>query len=220
MLWQKSWWETRWGFLTILGLTLLLVALTHPWDPLDPARWALRLQQWAPPQQGESGWEEKRRFLTLLSGWPGYAWMTWFRLLAFFWPFCSVMITTALVKSSCVPIGAPLSAAALFTVSLPVSRRKALLTLAAVLAIEMTLIALVPSLMYAITIRSTGRWVPVGSTVMYALLLALGGMVFVAFTFLLIAIFNSQWKAVVIGISTVFFISILNHAFGIMGFHV
>jgi hypothetical protein len=201
MLWQKSWWETRRGFFTILGLMILWGALNHPWDLPDLTRWALWLQrQGLSLQQGESEWSEKGRFLILLNGWPGYVWLKWFRPLVFFWPFYSIMMTTALIKSP----SAPPRAAVLFTGSLPISRRKALLTLTAVLAIEIILLTLAPSLIYAIVIRSSGRWVPIGSTVIYALLLALGGMVFVAFTFLLIAVFNSQWKAMAIGFFAVY----------------
>ncbi|MGH9769197.1 MAG: hypothetical protein ACREAB_17355 [Blastocatellia bacterium] len=203
MLWQKSWWETRWRLLTILGLILLNIVVSHSWTLLTLTDWAAAVQRWWPqPQQGESGWGEKRQFLTLLSSWPGYVWWLSYPLLMA-WPICAAIITTALIKSS-YPLAGASGAAALYTVSLPVSRRRTLLTLAAVLASEMILLALVPSLMYAITIRLAGRWVPVGSTVIYALLLALGGMVFAAFAFLMMVILNNQWKVIAIGIFAVY----------------
>lgn len=204
MLWQKSWWETRWRFLTILGLTLLLIFSSHSWTLPRLTDWVAAAQRWWPlPQQGESAWDEKRRVLSLIITWPGYVWWMLFRPLLATWPVYAVIITTALIKTLC-PLAGASGATALFTVSLPVSRRKALLMSAAVVAIEMILVALVPPLIYSIAIRLTDRWFPLGSTVIYALLLALGGMVFVALTFLLMVIFNSQWKVIAIGISTVF----------------
>jgi len=139
MLWQKSWWETRWIFLTILGtmLLLLLVASIPPWEQPDLTRWAAWVQMTAQMQQDGSGWGEKKRFLTLLSGWPGYVWWKWFNGLMVSWPLYAMAMTVALSRSSCPRIGAP-GAAIRFTFSLPVSRRKALLTQAAFVAIEMS----------------------------------------------------------------------------------
>jgi putative exporter of polyketide antibiotics len=63
------------------------------------------------------------------------------------------------------------------------------------------LVALVPSLMFPIISRLIGGELTFGSTVVYALLLSLGGMVFPAFAFLLMAVFNNQWKALTVGIA-------------------
>jgi hypothetical protein len=76
-----------------------------------------------------------------------------------------------------------------------------LLTHAALVAVEMVLIALVPSLMFPIFSYLTGADVSFGSAVIHALLLSLGGMVFISLTFLLTAVFNNQWKVLVIGIA-------------------
>jgi hypothetical protein len=115
------------------------------------------------------------------------------------WPLIATMITAALSQSSCSQTGAS-GAAVRFTFSLKVSRRKALLTQAAFVAIGMSLSVLAPSLIYPIAIRLTGRWFPFGSTVIYALLLALGGVVFIAFAFLMMVIFNNQWIVMAIGV--------------------
>jgi len=68
----------------------------------------------------------------------------------------------------------------------------------------MVLVTLAPSLMFPIVSRLIGGEVPFGSTVVYALLLSLGGMVFPAFTFLLTAVFNNQYIVMTIGITVVF----------------
>jgi ABC-2 type transport system permease protein len=195
MLWQKSWWETRWGFLLFIVTTLLFVV----WRPLE-AEWVSSFQERAP------AWgEDLRRLLPLLSSHQGYVWSYWFKLaLLGMWPMYAVAQGVTLGSASCPWMAGGLGAAGLFTYSLPVSRRRVLLTHATLVAVEMVLVALAPSLMFPIVSHLTGGDVPYGSTVIYALLLSLGGMVFPAFTFLLTAVFNNQWKVLVIGIAVVF----------------
>jgi len=192
MLWQKSWWETRWGFLFYTGVTLLFVFLR----PLE-AQWVSSLQERA------SSWgEDSRLLLPLLSSHQGYVWSYWFRMsLLGMWPMYAVAQGVTLGSASCPWMAGGHGAAGLFTYSLPVSRRRVLLTQAALVAIEMVLIALVPSLMFPIVSYLTGADVDFGSAVIHALLLSLGGMVFISLTFLLTAVFNDQWKVLVIGIS-------------------
>jgi hypothetical protein len=67
----------------------------------------------------------------------------------------------------------------------------------------MAFVALVPSLMFPIALRLIGADVSFVSTVVHALLLTLGGMVFISLTFLLTVVFNSQIKAMAIGIAIV-----------------
>jgi hypothetical protein len=67
----------------------------------------------------------------------------------------------------------------------------------------MAFVALVPSLMFPIALRLIGADVSFVSTVVHALLLTLGGMVLISLTFLLTVVFNSQIKAMVIGIAIV-----------------
>jgi hypothetical protein len=97
-----------------------------------------------------------------------------------------------------------LGAAGLFTFSLPVSRRRVLLTHASLVAVEMALVALAPSLLFPLAFRLIGADVSFGSTVVHALLFTLGGTVFISLTFLLTAVFNSQFKAIAIGFAVVF----------------
>jgi len=195
MLWQKSWWETRWGFLVFIVGTLLFVV----WRPLE-AQWVSSFQERAP------AWgEDWRRLLPLLSSHQGYVWSYWFKLtLLIMWPMCAVAQGVTLGSASCPWMAGGHGAAGLFTYSLPVSRRRVLLTHAALVAVELVLVALAPSLMFPIVSHLTGGDVPFGSTGIYALLLSLGGMVFPAFTFLLTAVFDNQWKVLVIGIAVVF----------------
>jgi hypothetical protein len=178
----------------------LLFVIWRPLEQADLAQWVSSLQERAP-----SWSEDSRRLLPLLSGYQGYVWSYWFKLsLLIMWPMYAVAQGATLGAASCPWMAGGAGAAGLFTFSLPVSRRRVLLTHAALVAVEMVLIALVPSLVFPIVSRLIGGEVPFGSTVVYALLLSLGGMVFPAFSFLLTAIFSIQWKVLVIGIAVSF----------------
>lgn len=197
MLWQKSWWETRWGFLTFVGVALLFAAWRLPLEKADLAKWVSELQpRWS---------EDSRRLLPLLNSYQGYVWSYWFKLaLLIMWPMYAVTQGATLGAASCPWMAGGAGAAGLFTFSLPVSRRRVLLTHAALVAVEMVLVALVPSLIFPIVSLLTGGEVPFGNTLVYALLLSLGGMVFPAFSFLLTAVFNNQLKVMTIGIAVIF----------------
>src|SRR5262249_14698976 len=143
--------------------------------------------------------QDETQFLALLSAWPGYVWWNWFQSLMVTWP----LIAMTMIQTSCQRAGTP-GAAIRFTLSLPVSRRKALLTQAAFVSIVMSLCALVPSLIYPIMIRLTGGWFPLRSAVIYSLLLALGGMVFIAFACLMMVIFNNHRIVMALGVLAVF----------------
>src|SRR5262245_1363205 len=200
MLWQKSWWETRLGLLAFMGVLLLFAVWRQPWGEASLAQWVSSLQERA------SNWsEDSRSLLPLLSSYQGYVWLFWFKLmLLIMWPSFAVSMGVTLVASSCPWMAGGQGLAGLFTFSLPVSRRRVLLTHAVLVAVEMVLVALVSSLVFPIASRLIGGEVPFGSTVIYALLLSLGGMVFPAFSFLLTAVFNNLWKVLAIGMAVSF----------------
>jgi len=200
MLWRKSWWETRLGLLAFMGVLLLFAAWRQPWGDAALTQWISSLQERAP------NWgEDSRRLLPLLSSYQGYVWLFWFKLmLLLMWSSFAIAMGVTLVAASCPWMAGGYGAAGLFTYSLPVSRRRVLLTHVAFVAVELVVVALVPSLMFPIVSRLIGGEVTFGSTVVYALLLSLGGMVFPAFSFLLTAVFNNQWIVLTIGIAVVF----------------
>ena len=195
MLWRKSWLETRLLVLVFTGTALLFVVLS----PLG-TQWVSSLQEGAPTWS-----EDSRRLLPLLGSYQGNVWLYWFKL-AFpvIWSLYAVAQGMMLVVASCPWMAGGSGAAGLFTFSLPVSRRRVLLTHAALVGVELLLLALAPSLMFPIVSHLTGGDVSFGSTVVYALLLSLGGMVFPALSFLLMVVSNNQWKVVWIGNPVVF----------------
>jgi hypothetical protein len=195
MLWRKSWLETRLMVQVFMGTALFFIA----W-PSMKAHWVSALLEGAPTWS-----EDSRRLLPLLSSPQGNVWLYWFKfVLLFIWPMYAVAQGTTLAAASCPWMAGGLSAAGLFTFSLPVSRRRVLLTHAALVAVEVALVALAPSLMFPIVSRLTGGDGTFESTVVYALLLSLGGMIFPAFSFLLTTVFNNHWKVIATGFAVVF----------------
>jgi hypothetical protein len=183
-----------------MGVILLFAVWRLPLGHADLAQWFSSLQEREPIRS-----EDSRSLLPLLNSYQGYVWYNWYKLLMLMmWPTFAVTMGATLVAASCPWVtGAP-GAAGLFTFSLPVSRRRVLLTHAALVTVEMMLVALVPSLMFPLAFRLIGADVAFGSAVIHALLLTLGGTVFISLTFLLTAVFNNQLKAVVIGIVIAF----------------
>jgi hypothetical protein len=180
-----------------MGTVLLFALWRQPWEHADLAQWTSSLQERAPRWS-----EDSRRLLPLLSSYYGYVWSYWFKLiLLIMWSVYAVTLGATLIATSCPWMGGSLGAAGLFTFSLPVSRRRVLLTHAVSVAVEMVLIAVAPTLIFSIAAHSTGGRFPFGSAIVHALLLSLGGMVFISLTFLLTAVFNSQLKVMTIGIA-------------------
>jgi ABC-2 type transport system permease protein len=203
MLWKKSWWETRWPFLIFLAIVFLAYFLmfAHGYDASD---WIARLQRSA--SLGES---ERHA----LNNYQGHTWALWFKL--FFnilWAdFAVVLGAACLVTAFPWP---PSQGAGSFTFSLPVSRRKVLLSQAAVGFGEMFLIALIPSLFLPLVARFQGQWFSWSDALIYALLMIFGGAVFFFFSFLLTVILGNWLAAFVMAESLVIALFLHSLPFG------
>src|SRR5262245_38799564 len=157
MIWKKGWWETRWLFLIGLGAFLLAYGLTFGGD-YDAANWTARLQRSANLSETER---------QALNNYQAQTWALWFKmLLNFIWPYYAVFVGTACLIAACRRTSSH-SAAELFTFSLPVSRRKVLLSQAGVGFSEMILVALLPSLFLPIIARFHGQWFLWSDTMIY-----------------------------------------------------
>lgn len=199
MLWKKGWWETRWLFLIGLVAIFLAYGLTFGWGDYDPAHWAARLQRSASLSESER---------QALNNYQGQIWALWFKwLLIFVWADFAVIMGAACLMTAC-PWMPSQSASRLFTFSLPVSRRKVLLSQAAVGFGEMFLAALLPSLLLPIIARFHGQWFSWSDTLIYTLLIIFGGAVFFSFAFLLTVILGN-WIAALVVVEAVLFALIL-----------
>lgn len=195
MLWKKSWWETRWLFLIGLAAIFLAYGLTFGWGDYDAASWAARLQR------GASLSESERQ---ALNNYQGRTWAIWFKLLLnFVWVDYAVIMGAFCLMTAC-PWALSQGAAGVFTFSLPVSRRKVLLSQAAVGFGEVVLAALLPSLLLPIVARFDGQLFSWNDTLIFALLMIFGGAVFFCFSFLLTVILSNYLVAFLLVEAVVF----------------
>ena len=195
MLWKKSWWETRWLFLIGLASIFLVYGMTFGGGDYDAARWAARLQR-------STNLSESER--QALNSYQGQTWALWFKLLlSFIWADFAVIIGAICLMTAC-PWTPSQGASGLLTFSLPVSRRKVLLSQAAVGFGEMFLFALIPSLLLPVIARFHGQWFSWGDTLIYTLLMIFGGAIFFFFAFLLAMILGNWFTAFVFGEAVVF----------------
>ncbi|HET8676219.1 MAG TPA: ABC transporter permease subunit, partial [Blastocatellia bacterium] len=96
---------------------------------------------------------------------------------------------------------------ALFTLSLPVTRRRMLAVRAATGAIELALLALVPSLLIPLFSLVIGESYSPAKIIIYVLMTIIGGAVFFALSILLSTIFSDQVKPIIIGIAVAFILT-------------
>jgi len=195
MLWKKGWWETRWLFLIGLVAIFLAYGLAFGWGDYDAARWAARLQRSVSLSESER---------QALNNYQGQTWALWYKqLLNFIWADFAVVMGAVCLMTAC-PWMPSQGAAGLFTFSLPVSRRKVLLSQAAVGFGEMFLFALIPSLLLPVIARFNGQWFSWGDTLIYTLLMIFGGAVFFCFAFLLTVIVGNYLVAFILVEAVVF----------------
>lgn len=199
MLWYKAWRETRWRF--FIGLLLLcascaVVVLTQPMVaglPLGDM-----------PSLNESLRELVREALALMTTYPGYVWSQWFgKNLLQLWMFFAVIIGVGGIVAE----GA--RGSALWTLSLPVTRRRLFGVRAGVGALELLALALVPSLLIPLLSRFIGKSYPVGDILVHSLLMFVGGLSVYCLALLLSSVFAEQLKAIIIGVVLVFGVSLL-----------
>jgi len=200
MLWKKTWWETRLLLLIFLA-TLFLFSFVMFGGAYDAADWAARLQRIASLSESER---------QAMNNYQGHIWALWFKMFfSFFWACYAGAMGAACLMTAC-PWMPFQKAAGLFTFSLPISRRKVLLSQAAVSFGEMSLAALLPTLLLQIITRFHGQWFSWTDTLIYTLLAMFGGAVLFCLAFLLTVIFSNYlvvfmlMEAVLIALSVSF----------------
>jgi hypothetical protein len=183
MLWYKSWLETRWRFL--IGLVLLFGSaatsvMTYP-RVLELLPMASTVDM-----GGELG-RQVRESVELSRSFRGYVWAQWFRQnLGQLWTLFAVLLGTGGLLAQ--------SSGTLFTLSLPLSRRRIAGVRAATGLTELLALAVVPSLLIPLLAPSIGRSYAVGDALVHGACLFVAGSVFFALTFLLSTVFNDVWR--------------------------
>lgn len=198
MLWHKSWLETRWRFL--IGLAVLLctaagIVLSYPR--------VKELIALVPSPGGELA-REIRAAAELSRDYRGYVWSQWFgRNLLHIWTLLAVLLGTGgLVTQSA-------RGGALFTLSLPVSRRRLVAIRAGTGLVELAALALVPTLLLPALSPAVGEHYAIGDALIHAGCLFVAGSVLFSLTTLLSTVFSDVWRppllvllaAVILGLS-------------------
>jgi hypothetical protein len=203
MLWYKTWLETRWRFL--IGLLVLLcsaagVVLQYPM--------VVKLMGQMPPveMKGEIG-RRIQEAVELSRQYRGFVWSHGFRQnLVQIGTLFAVLLGTGgvLLQSS--------GSGTLFTLSLPVSRRRVLGGRVAAGLGQRLLLALIPALLVPLLSPFVGERYDVASALAHALCLFVAGAVFFSLAVLLSTLFGDLWRpllvallvAVVIGVAEQF----------------
>jgi ABC-type transport system involved in multi-copper enzyme maturation permease subunit len=181
----KAWRESRNRFFASLGLLSVLVGYSVLSGPLFLEGMAINR-----PDEPLS--------------YSGYIWVSLFDFyLQGFWIACAFILGLGGLWRERALGTSP------FTLSLPVTRKDLVFIRAAVAIVEAFAIAVVPCLLMPLFSWATGNHYSLSQSIMFALLLAAGGLVFVGLSVLLSSIFEGEYTAFIIGmcaIATAFFL--------------
>jgi ABC-2 type transport system permease protein len=196
MLWYKSWLETRWRFL--IGLAVLLcsaagAALSYPQ--------VQKLLPQVPANLDGLLGAKIREAAELARSFRGYVWSSWFRQnLTQAASLFAVLLGTASFLS--------LEGGALFTLSLPVSRRRLIGVRAATGLAELFALVFVPSLFIPLLAPSIGERYALGSALIHSACLFIAVSVFFGLALLLSTVFGDVWRPLLIALAVAFALAI------------
>jgi ABC-2 type transport system permease protein len=197
MLWYKAWLETRWRFVTglVLGAGFAaLVVLAYP------TLGSLQVDVSQVPGPFRRMAEEG---LALVKDYDGYVWSQWFgKNLLNVWTFFAVLVGVGGVVTE------TSRGTALWTLALPATRARLLGVRAAVGALELLALALVPSLLIPALSPVIGKTYPLASALIYAATAFAGGLAFYGLSLLLSTVFADQLKPVIVGLGVAFGLSL------------
>src|SRR3989441_5282004 len=185
MLWYKSWLETRWQFLIGLVVLMLSAAGTVIAYPK-----VMKLMPMVPTidVSGELG-RRIREAAELPRSYRGYVWSQ---------SFGQNLTQMATLFAALLGSGSPLSqgsrGAALFTLSLPVSRNRLLTVRAAANLTELLALAVAPSLLLTLLSPAIGQSYSIKDALAHSVCLFMAGTVFFSLAFLLSTVFSDVWR--------------------------
>ena len=192
MLWHKAWLDTRWRFLIGLGLltcTVLANVLSYASVPE-----LLELAAHADPKGALA--REINETVRLSGSFHGFVWDQVVRHnLQYLWTLFAALLGA----------DGPLSRrrGALFTLSLPVSRRRLFTVRAASGLLELSALALIPMLVVPLAAPAVGQTYPLADALVHGASIALGGAVFYCLALLLSTVFEDRWRPMVITLALV-----------------
>jgi len=187
MLWYKVWRDTRWRFLIGLGIltgTALANVLAYP-----SVHGLLAVGLVVDPDDllaHEINWVAQ-----VSSSFRGYVWVQLVRQNLFYlWTIFAVLLGAE----------GPFSqrTGAIFTLSLPVSRRRVFAVRAATDLGELCVLALVPMLLIPLAAPAVGHTYALADSLVHGFQILMGGAVFYCLALLLATIFEDRWRPIII----------------------
>ncbi len=186
MLWRKSWLDSRWPFLIGGGVLAMLscgtvfdyprvARLLPTLGPVDPSAPLARFIQDA---------------IDLERTYRGFVWHQWFRQnLVQTWTFVAILLGSS---------GVVATGGALFSLSLPVSRRRLFGVRVLTAFIELFVLALVPSLLIPLLSPLVGQRFGLLDIVVCGSCLFVAGAVFYSLAIYLSTVFTDVWRPLAI----------------------
>jgi hypothetical protein len=187
MLWHKAWIDTRWRFLIGLGVLICTVlgnALAFP-----SAHGILEVALKAGPAGRLA--DEIERITQLWGSFRGFIWVQVIRHnLSGLWIIFAVLLGADGLLAR--------RKGAIFTLALPVSRRRLFSVRAATDLAELLLLALIPMLVIPLAAPIVGQTYGLADALVHGLSIFLGGAVFYGLARLLAVFFGDRWRPIVI----------------------
>ena len=204
MLWYKSWLDTRWRFL--IGFFILLVmACGTLFDYLA----TMKLMPLAKSIDVSS--ELGRRLketIEIEREFRGFVWVQWFRQnLSQVGTLFAILIGSGGLLSRT-------SGAALFTLSLPVTRRELLGSRAATGLAELLALAVVPSLVIPLAAPAVGQSYSLADSLVHGGCMFAAAAVFFSLAVLLSTMFDDLWRPLLIACAVAFVIATIELVLG------
>jgi hypothetical protein len=183
MLWQKSWFDTRWRFLVGLGLLLATACGTlYTFDAfknLLPTIGAANVPDGPLTAAIEEAVQIQRTF-------RGFIWYQWFK---------GNLMSLGVLFAALLGTGSPLTGrGVLFALALPISRTHWFAARATLGLAELAALVVVPSLVLPLAAPLVGEQYALGDALVHSLCAFIVGTVFFAFAALLSTIFSDLWR--------------------------
>jgi len=205
MLWQKAWLETRWRFISAL-LILTVVAGSNVYDYLAAERLMPQLHATTttPAVEATGLAGVIREAIEIQKDFRGFIWYQSFRQnLTQMGVFFAILLGCGglLSESS--------KGSALFTLSLPVTRKQLLGARTGAGLAQLFAIAMVPPLAISLLAPSIGQHYPIVDALAHGICIFFAGAVFFSLASFLSTLFGDIWRPLLIGIGIACVIAIL-----------
>jgi ABC-type transport system involved in multi-copper enzyme maturation permease subunit len=204
MLWYKSWLETRWRFLIGLALLMLSAAATVLTYPEVVKLLTLV------PKADLSGPIGRRvaEAMELSRDYRGYLWSQWFVQKV---PQLGTLFAVLLGSGGLLAQAS--GGAALFTLSLPVTRSRLLGIRTATGLLEWLALAFVPSLLLPLLSPAVGQSYGVAQALVHSACAFVAGAVFFSLAVLLSTVFSDVWRPPLIVLCAAFVLAVFELLF-------